>query len=288
MYTFLSGESNGNTEILPFLTTTEVLRLSECCRALQKYQYYLPVIKITSPTHVLLKQKMVRKLICGQGTQQLVVDFLTTMDCPYLHTLELPGWKEHEVFSLVNKTLVKDEKYFHKINKVVLNGTCLLAYSQICDETGVALTALMKKHCLQYIEHLTINCAWSLSTFGIDDDNEDGVIVPIIKQLDKCPKLKTLNMVSLLGETAVEALTTAFEKGYCPNLQYLEMSFVSSTTHLATSLCKVIWSGALPNLKVLRLPWMDESEEALILETVQQSGKCPCFETTIFQSYDTA
>lgn len=283
-------DKTGCCLLVPFLTTNDLLRLSECSKTLKNYRYYLSRIKIISrdkrgrcimrsrPTekrnlcHLLSEQRLAINVLCLADTRVVkVIDEMGWSCCQAVEALDLSGVKGQfvdcaslargllggnllQLQELILKGFICSVDSLERLMSALAEGACphlrLLDLSNHSFEGGNAGEAIALA--------LGSNNCRDLECLMMDGwlDHAMGQLPPIMRaiQRSKCPQLRELGLAgTLLSGQDTQALADTIGSGSLPCLETLELMWDSDEGDSVVAVMESLRTGVCANLRVLAL-----------------------------------
>ena len=278
LYDFIRRDiirGEGNNILMPFLTTNDLLRLSECSKQLLDYRYQLSRVGIVlhpSPTFL-----MKRALFQLMAKQVLGVEDLQIRDSAVLKLLGQGGW--HPCCSRV-KTLdlsgvTFDEQAVMGLEQALLGGNLLdleelyFAKIDLVPSFGPVTDCLAQGAC-PALCHLSFSNTWLSSQMG----EALGTTI----SLNHCKNLRCLELNDCDGDPEFFIpIATALQDGCGRMLQQLLMANTNLSGQGIRALGIAMEAGALPLLEVLKLSVDDSAgdDDVVHLMMALELGQCP-------------
>ena len=244
-------EPVGQRLLLPFLTTRDRLRLSECARGLTRYRYCLSRVKIVPhPSPTPCKQRGLVRLL---SEQQEEITYLALGHVSVIIVLDLLSWGCFEGLRVLD-----------------------LSRFPLTDDDMVYLGKVLRGGGLNRLDEL------NLARKGGGERLSAGAIACVASALGQgaCSYLSRLNLSGHhFVREAGQALVAALGSGHCQRLQELDISGTVEEPDSLTALARVLQGGACPDLKSLHMcGWHLYRPSAQALSVALRSMACPNLE----------
>lgn len=280
LYTLLHRdvEPEGHRMILPFFTTDDLLRLSECSRGLLKYRNNLLAVKIVpqegsrwgtmrrSLVRLLSEQHSgVRYLRIGDPSLVSVLSEVVNMNrCSALTTLDLSDIKlSDEDAAVIGRALPG----LVGLEELLLCGAC----SEVtATGLGHMMGALAHGAC-PGLRHL------NFSDNEFSEDVECQVIATALES-GHCRRLQELDLSNtVLDQVDFNAVARALCSGNCPEMRRLNLSSCSLDRYDGRALGLALRSGACPKFEKLELSYNDDMGDDGLVPVMEalEAGSCP-------------
>jgi len=238
--------------LLPFLSSSELLRLSECCKFLINYHYHMRCIMLKPhPLSGLATIPPPRLLLTGLShflsSQRSPIDELSISKASMMMSLGSIRW---EGCSSVKK----------------LRLSCYFDHAE--EEHMVSLGRGMISGNLRSLEEFEV----------MQQEPLMPLLAPILSALEggACPAIKKLNLWSGTGQEEGDdggAIARALKSGLCRTLEELSLTSISMGTTVKehTAICVALANGHYPHLSSLQLGHLNRVAVEALARAVREN-----------------
>jgi len=266
---------------LPYLTTGDLLRLSECSVALLPYRTYLNSIKLVVPIQHLSSSSS--SLWDEETKKTSLVRFLQSQQLPFSQVVV----GHSSLMAVIEQLVAPSSSSASPSSLSCTSHLKMLSFAGVVmeKEDMASLSRLMVRGGLRHLEELNLSGVIGASKQQAGVGRKRLGLMYIMEALSHgaCPLLHRLDLSHndaidrSRGGMGLGFICQALQSGYTPHLHYLHLSSCGLSAIDGIDLANLLWSNACPQLETLDLAGnYSLGDHGLIpLLEVLEEGHCP-------------